>query len=148
MNYTLRNVGVDELHFKMNNVRIEPNTKIQMMPQFVSHVQSLPDNAKIKSVILEAKLASTEKEPKPFNFFVRVVGVFECQDVSSSDMDRFVQETVPLLYPYLRTAVVNLTATSYQYPSLMLPVTFPGQPIKRNNGGNWGISFGNTDILN
>ena len=79
-------------------------------------------NEKLNFVALSVKIESTEAEPKPFNIFATLVGVFEVDGMSgAADERRFVIEATKLVYPYLRSAVTNLTASAFIAP-LNLPV--------------------------
>ena len=65
---------------------------------------------------------STEADPKPFNLKVRLVGMFEAEDVNTAeDKQVLAISTTEIIYPYLRAAVSALTANAFINP-MMLPV--------------------------
>ena len=122
MRFEFKTVTAEELSFSINRVRLNPQDRFDIKPQFSRQVRKVSGNDKLNFVALSVKVESTPQEPKPFNINVTVVGVFEVEDVKSDGEERaFVIEATRLLYPYLRTAVTNLTASAYITP-LNLPV--------------------------
>lgn len=122
MNIDFKGITAEELSFKINRVRINPDERLDIKPQFSRQVRKVNGNDKLNFVALSVKIESTEKEPKPFDIFVTLVGVFEVDDVKSEAEERkFVIEATKTVYPYLRAAVTNLTASAYVAP-LNLPV--------------------------
>lgn len=122
MKFEFKGVTAEELSFSLNRVRLNAQDKLDIKPQFSRQVRKLNNNDKVNFVALSVKIESTEEEPKPFNIHVTLMGVFEVEDVAGDADERaFVIEATRLLYPYLRTAVTNLTASAYIAP-LNLPV--------------------------
>lgn len=121
MKFDFKGITAEELSFKLNRVKIEPDTKLDIKPQFSRQVRKVNGNEKINFIALSVKIASTEAEPKPFDVNVTLVGIFEVESANESEERSFVIEGTKLLYPYLRTAVTNLTASAYIAP-LNLPV--------------------------
>ena len=122
MKIDFKGVTGEELSFKLNRVRLNPEEKLDIKPQFSRQVRKVNNNDKLNFVALSVKIESTEEEPKPFNINVTIVGVFEVEDVKSDAEERsFVIEATKTIYPYLRAAVTNLTANAYVAP-LNLPV--------------------------
>ena len=81
MKINFRGVGAEELSFKMNRVRLEPNARLDIKPQFSRQVRKVKDNDKLNFIALSMKVESTEAEPKPFDIHVTLVGTFEVEDV-------------------------------------------------------------------
>ena len=122
MKYDFKGITVEELSFNLNRVRIEPNQRLDIKPQFSRQVRKANENAKLNFIALSVKIQSTDEEPKPFNLSATVVGIFELAEEPNAQQERsFVIEATQLLYPYLRSAVTNLTAQAYIAP-LNLPV--------------------------
>ena len=136
-----------EHSFKMNRVRLEPNARLDIKPQFSRQVRKVKDNDKLNFIALSLKVESTEAEPKPFDIHVTLVGTFEVEDVAAgSDQEReFVIEGTKLLFPYLRAAVTNLTASAYVAP-LNLPVI--SGPIFPEDRDVYAFSVSGEDKLN
>ena len=67
MKINFRGVGAEELSFKMNRVRLEPNARLDIKPQFSRQVRKVKDNDKLNFIALSMKVESTEAEPKPFD---------------------------------------------------------------------------------
>lgn len=122
MKYDFKGITTEELSFKLNRVKIEPNQRLDIKPQFSRQIRKTNENAKLIFVSLSVKIESTETEPKPFNITTTLVGVYELEKEPSQQEERaFVIEATQMLYPYLRAAVTNLTAQAYITP-LNLPV--------------------------
>ena len=147
MKINFRGIGAEELSFKMNRVRFEPNARLDIKPQFSRQVRKVKDNDKLNFIALSLKVESTEAEPKPFDIHVTLVGTFEVEDVAAgSDQEReFVIEGTKLLFPYLRAAVTNLTASAYVAP-LNLPVI--SGPIFPEDRDVYAFSVSGEDKLN
>ena len=122
MKYALRGITAEELSYTINRIKVEPNTKFEIKPQFSRTVRKVQENDKLWFVALEVKIESTETEPKPFNLKARLVGVFEAEDIQD-EMDKhdLVINMTEIVYPYLRAAVSSLTANAFVNP-VMLPV--------------------------
>lgn len=122
MKIDFKGITGEELSFKLNRVKLNPEEKLDIKPQFSRQIRKVNGNDKLNFVALSVKIESTEEEPKPFNINVTLVGVFEVSEMSgAADERRFVIEATKLVYPYLRAAVTNLTASAYIAP-LNLPV--------------------------
>lgn len=121
MKIDFKGITAEEISFKLNRVKLAPDEKLDIKPQFSRQVRKVHGNDKLNFVALSVKIESTEAEPKPFNINVTLVGVFEVTDLTASDERAFVIEATKLLYPYLRSTVTNLTASAYISP-LNLPI--------------------------
>ena len=122
MKYALRQILAEEMTYTINRIKMDPNTKFEIKPQFSRTVRRVQENDKLWFLTLEVKVESTEKEPKPFNIKARLVGIFEAEGIES-DLDRqdLVINMTEIVYPYLRASVSALTANAFINP-LMLPV--------------------------
>ena len=122
MKIDFKGITGEELSFKLNRVKLEPDAKLDIKPQFSRQVRKVNGNDKLNFVSLSVKIESTAEEPKPFDILCTLVGIFEVEDIQNENEERkFVIEATKLVYPYLRSAVTNLTANAYIAP-LNLPV--------------------------
>ncbi|MBR7186062.1 MAG: protein-export chaperone SecB [Clostridia bacterium] len=122
IDYTLRGLTADELSFKVNPMKVAPDTKFEIKPFFSRRIQTAKENPKINVVILECKIETSEEAPKPFNMVVRLVGVFEVNNMETAEDRRiFALNATETMYPYLRATVSSLTTASFIAP-LNLPV--------------------------
>lgn len=122
MKYEFKGITAEELSFKLNRVKLPPDAKLDIKPQFSRQVRKVNGNEKLNFVVLSVRIESTEAEPKPFDINVSLVGVFDVEGVQNDSEERnFVIEATKLIYPYLRSAVTNLTANAYIAP-LNLPI--------------------------
>lgn len=122
MKIDFKGITAEELSFKLNRVKLNPEDKLDIKPQFSRQVRKVNGNEKLNFIALSVKIESTEKEPKPFDVNATLVGVFEVTDIRNEKEERnFVIEGTKIIYPYLRSAVTNLTANAFIAP-LNLPV--------------------------
>jgi preprotein translocase subunit SecB len=122
MKIDFKGITAEELSFKLNRVKLNPEEKLDIKPQFSRQVRKVNGNDKLNFVALSVKIESTEAEPKPFDITATLVGVFEVEDVADEKQERnFVIEAPKIVYPYLRAAVTSLTANAFIAP-LNLPV--------------------------
>ena len=140
MKYELKGITTEQLSFKLNRVKLEPNQRLDIKPQFSRQVRKANDNPKLMFVNLKVAVLNNEKEPKPFDIEVSLVGVYELESAPNPQQERdFVIEATGMLYPYLRTAVTNLTAQAYISP-LKLPVI--SGPIVPEDRDTYAFSVG------
>ena len=134
MKYALRGITAEELTYTMNRIKMEKDTKFEIKPQFSRTVRRVQENDKLWFLALEVKVESTEDAPKPFNLKVRLVGVFEAEDIQD-ELDRkdLVINMTEIVYPYLRAAVSALTANAFINP-MMLPVIPAGTMFPEDRG--------------
>ena len=146
MKFDFKGITGEEISFKLNRVKLNPEDKLDIKPQFSRQVRKVNANEKLNFVALSVKIESTEKEPKPFDINVTLVGVFEVSDVRNENEERkFVIEATKLLYPYLRACVTNLTASAYIAP-LNLPVI--SGPIFPEDKDTFAFAVHSNDTLN
>ncbi|MDE6790779.1 MAG: protein-export chaperone SecB [Clostridia bacterium] len=134
MRYDFKGITTEELSYKLNRVQIAPNQRLDIKPQFARQVRKPNDNKKLMFISLAVKIESTEKEPKPFNLDVTIVGVFELEkdNYTAQEERSFVIEATQLLYPYLRSTVSNLTANAFITPLTLPVITGPIFPEDRD----------------
>ena len=126
--YSLKALSAEELSFKINPLKVKPDTKFEIKPAFARQIRQANENPKINLVILECKIESTESSPKPFDLHARFVGVFEVNNMNTDEDRRiFAINATETMFPYLRAAVTNLPADALVNP-LMLPVV-PGSTL-------------------
>jgi preprotein translocase subunit SecB len=133
MKYDFKGITTEELSYKLNRVRIDPQQRLDIRPQFSRQVRKANDNPKLNFVSLSVKIESTEQEPKPFNIDVSIVGIFELEEEPNAQQEReFVIEATGVLYPYLRAMVTNLTAQALISPLNLPLITGPLFPEDRD----------------
>ena len=144
MKYALGRIMAEEISYSMNRIKVAPDTKFEIKPQFSRTVRRVQENDKVWFLTLEVKVESTEDSPKPFNLKVRLVGIFEAEDViTDEDKQILAISTTEIVYPYLRNAVSALTSNAFVNP-LMLPVIPAGTLFPEDRGE----SFESPDVLN
>ena len=134
MKYALGRIMAEEVSYSMNRIKVAPDTKFEIKPQFSRTVRRVQENDKVWFLTLEVKVESTEEAPKPFNLKVRLVGAFEAEDVETEeDRHDLVINMTEIVYPYLRAAVSSVTANAFINP-LMLPVIPAGTMFPEDRG--------------
>ena len=129
MTYALRAITAEELKFNLNpNVKIQPNAPIGI--KYNRNVRQA--NEKIWQIMGEIVIESTEAQPCPYNLKVRLVGTFEADGIESDlDKQELTFNMEEALFPYLRTAITNLTTTAFM-PPLVLPLSPTNMtPVKK-----------------
>ena len=147
MKYALRGITAEELTYTINRIKMERNAKFEIKPQFSRTIRRVQENDKLYFVSLEVKVESTEAEPKPFNLKVRLVGIFEAEEVNT-DEDRQVLAISTTEIVYLRSAVSALTANAFINP-LILPVIPAGTMFPEDRGEKEAtLSFTDPGVIN
>lgn len=146
MKIDFKGITAEEMNFKLNRVKLDPNARVDIKPQFSRQVRKVNGNDKLNFVALSVKIESTEQEPKPFDLLVTLVGVFEGEENKDAQEERaFVIEATKIVYPYLRAAVTNLTASAFIAPLNLPVITGPIFPEDREQysfsvGGDSGVN--------
>lgn len=120
-NLTLKGIRIDELSLKMNNMRVEPDTKIEMKPAITRQVRGVNDVEKACFITLSVKIDSTPEEPKPFDIVVTITGLIESDAVTDAEKRETVIAGTAVLFPYLRASLTTLTTTALT-PPIILPI--------------------------
>ena len=132
MKIDFKGITAEELSFKLNRVKLNPEDKLDIKPQFSRQVRKVNGNDKLNFIALSVKIESSEAEPKPFDINVTLVGVFEAEVANQNEERNFVIEGTKLIYPYLRSAVTNLTANAFIAPLNLPVITGPIFPEDRD----------------
>ena len=132
MKIDFKGITAEELSFKLNRVKLNPEDKLDIKPQFSRQVRKVNGNDKLNFIALSVKIESSEAEPKPFDINVTLVGVFEAEVANQNEERNFVIEGTKLIYPYLRSAVTNLTANAFIAPLNLPVITGPISPEDRD----------------
>lgn len=121
MKVECKGIQAEEISYKINRIRINPDDRVDMRPQFSREVRKVNNNPALNFVALSVKIETTEAEPKPFDIHVTLVGVYEIEVANQMEERDFVIKATQDLYPYLRATVTNLTASAYM-PPVNLPI--------------------------
>lgn len=125
-----------EMHFRLNIIKSEPNTRFEINPTFNRTVRKIKELPKRRIVDLNVRIESTEKEPKPFDIVVNMSATIDLEEELwlVEDEKKFVIEATRMLFPYLRSTITNLTATAMINP-LVLPPLDGGSIFPEDRGG-------------
>jgi preprotein translocase subunit SecB len=133
MKYALRGITAEEISYNMNRIKMDPNTRFEIKPQFTRGVKRVKENDKLYFLTLEVKIEASEANPTPFNLKCRLVGAFEAEEIENKEEEQLlVLSMTEIVYPYLRSTVAALTANAFIAPITLpvVPITaiFPEQP--------------------
>ncbi len=131
VDFTLKGIRADEMSFKLNAVRPQNGTKMELKPTFSRKVRRAVENEKLCFITLTVKIEKTEDSPKPFDLNVTFTGVFESNAETEEDRRAVVVAGTAVLYPYLRAAVTTLTTTALAAPVVLPVVSGPLFPEDR-----------------
>lgn len=116
------NYEVKEMTFKSIPLP-EKKHEYELQPHFERNVVDCGDNK--YDVYLSMEIDSTDEHLIPFQLKVALVGHFtikSSEDISSDTKEHIIkQNTISILFPFLRSIVASLT-TNANIPTLLLPV--------------------------
>ena len=119
--YTWSQVAGDCLRLWEAGVRLQNGGKVSLAPTFSRRVRHAAENDKLFFVSLTVKIENTPEAPKPIDLLVTMTGIFETDAADDDTRKEAVVRATSLLYPYLRSAITNLTTTALAAP-IVLPV--------------------------
>lgn len=94
----------------------------QVTPMFKREIATLPDDC--YDVTLGIIIRGTDENPIPFELCVELTGHFKATFVNESEQTKkqlTTQNTVAILFPFLRSTVASLTLAA-NIPPVLLPV--------------------------
>lgn len=114
---------VNTIDFKLSET-FGGNKEVEMKPELQISVAEVGEDA--YNVKLSFSLTSTEENELPFDMHVTMTGHFRfCADETAEEAEireKIMREnTVAIMFPFLRSIVASLTATA-NIPPLVLPV--------------------------
>ena len=125
----------EDMRFRLNVVKAEPQTKFEIKPEFNRQVKKIKELPKRRIIELTVKMIGTETDPKPFDLAIRLVATFELDEEIwlAEDEREFITAATRATFPYLRSAITNLTAAAMINP-LILPPIDGGALFPENKG--------------
>ena len=124
----LKNYAVEKVSFELNkefDIQGDPEN-IQLLPQFTREIIIVDDDNVIVQLSCEINAADG-----PFFISATVMALFGLEKWNDDDVSRTMinQNTISILYPYLRALISNLTASSsvspYVLPIMNITNLFP-----------------------
>lgn len=122
--YKVLGMHCEDMRFRLNVVKAEPQTKFEIKPEFNRQLKKIKEFPKRRIIEMTVKMIGTETDPKPFDLAIRMVAVFELEEEIwlAEDEKEFVQSATRSAFPYLRSAITNLTATAMINPLILPPL--------------------------
>ena len=114
----------EDMRFRLNVLKAEPQTKFEIKPEFNRQLKKIKELPKRRIIELTVKMISTEAEPKPFDLAIRLVAVYELEEEVwlVEDEREFITAATRATFPYLRSAITNLTAAAMINPLILPPL--------------------------
>ena len=114
----------EDMRFRLNVVKAEPQTKFEIKPEFNRQIKKIKEMPKRRVIELTVKMIGTETDPKPFDLAIRLVANFELEEEIwlAEDEREFVAAATRAPFPYLRSAITNLTAAAMINPLILPPI--------------------------
>ncbi len=129
--YTVKEMGY------RNNPNFKKKKNISLTPEIQSN-NEINDNKII--VNLSVKAGSISDESMPFEVTCSVQGKFEYnpdEDTNKVGVDTFIRNnSVAILYPYVRAIIATLTTTSNEFPGYNMPTINVAEILRNNNSSN------------
>ena len=114
----------EDMRFRLNVVQSEPQTKFEIKPEFNRQVKKIKEMPKRRIVEMTVKMIGTETDPKPFDLAIRLIANFELEEEIwlAEDEREFITAATRATFPYLRSAITNLTAAAMINPLILPPI--------------------------
>ena len=129
MRVEFKGLIAEEISFKMNKNGVSVNTTLDIKPQFSRQLRVPTNNPKINYLTLDCSIKDSADSPKPFDIYVKVVGIYEVEFDTQEGQDAFVAEETKRLYNQIAETIKQLTTSAQispmQLPPYMGPL-FPG----------------------
>lgn len=129
MRVEFKGLIAEEISFKMNKNGVSVNTTLDIKPQFSRQLRVPTNNPKINYLTLDCSIKDSADSPKPFDIYVKVVGIYEVEFDTKEGQDAFVAEETKRLYNQIAETIKQLTTSAQispmQLPPYMGPL-FPG----------------------
>ena len=112
------NISVDDMKYSKTEI-IGKDFKLD--PSLTREIGKIDENKYFTKLMLE--FSNTDDNPFPMDLYIEIKAVFELENISKNDnIEDFLKKPgVHILYPYLRSAVTNITTTAL-VPAIVLPV--------------------------
>jgi len=122
--YKVLGMHCEDMRFRLNVVKAEPQTKFEIKPEFNRQLKKIKELPKRRIIELTVKMIGTETDPKPFDLAIRLIAAFELEEEIwlAEDEHEFVQSATRSAFPYLRSAITNLTAAAMINPLILPPL--------------------------
>ena len=114
----------EDMRFRLNVVKAEPQTKFEIKPEFNRQVKKIKEMPKRRIVEMTVKMLGTETDPKPFELAIKLIANFELEEEIwlAGDEREFITAATRATFPYLRSAITNLTAAAMINPLILPPI--------------------------
>ncbi|MCH5463435.1 hypothetical protein HC026_05230 [Lactobacillus sp. LC28-10] len=127
--------------YKVTSMEYHRNTNFETPKEQITLDPKLKADHEVNdnhiSVTLSLTVGSLTKKSIPFQVDCSVVGSFTYnpeEDKSEIGLDGFIRDnTVAILYPYVRAIIATLTTTSNEFPGYIMPTINVRQVLNQQN---------------
>lgn len=131
---TFEDYLIEELSYK-RNFNFNPNIqKIDLNSDIEAEINIISENK--ADVSLNVIVGDLEKIDVPFQIKANIIGKFTFNEEHSngSSFNDFLSEnSIAILFPYLRNLISDISLKSNEFPSLIIPVINVVKLLKENN---------------
>lgn len=107
----------NEISIKNNHL---PDGKFQINHSITRNINTIDDTHVAVELVYE--IINSEEHPFPIDVRVSLTGIFDLSNIPQNAVEHFLKyQAVQILYPYVRTMVTNITASSFM-PPIIPPV--------------------------
>lgn len=128
------NYVVNTMSYSKNENFDRQNSEINLKPAISADFNKKDDIINVKLTVL---IGSLEDKKKPFRIECEVIGKFKYNtdknDTEISEESIIKNNTVAILYPYIRQLVSSLTQQSNEYPSYILPTINVAKALEKED---------------
>ena len=127
---------VERMNYMENDNYDEDTEQLEIIPDFKADINFTDDEA---LVIFDIECGDSDNHSSPFILSIRLIGLFEYSVDKNSDEDKQLlqklttQNSIAILYPYLRSLVSDITIRSNRFPPFILPVINVVKMMEDNN---------------
>lgn len=125
MRVEFKGIIAEEISFKMNKNGVSVNTTLDIKPQFSRQLRIPNNNPNINYLTLDCAIKDSAESPKPFDIYVKLVGIYEVEFEDKTQQDKFVIEETKRLYNHIADTIRQLTTSAHIAPMNLPPYNGP-----------------------
>lgn len=129
--------SVKKMHYDRNSNFTQQNGKIRLNPVIKAKTSRSENEVTVE---LSVQVGNLDGDDWPFEVMCVAKGDFvynPSEDDQGMGIDTFIKNnTVAILYPYVRTIITTLTSSSNEFPGVYLPTINVGKMLRHSKEDN------------
>ncbi|MGW8124558.1 protein-export chaperone SecB [Staphylococcus xylosus] len=115
------------------NEGFSPQSKqLDLKPEI--NVQVHLDKGSKEFVIVLSLIENSKEDHTPFNLDVEMIGIFNYTEDFEDDLNTIIENNaIAIMFPYLRSAITDLTQKTNEFPPFILPIINIGEMLNSEN---------------